>query len=546
MREYSTQKPIAGGLNYVPVGAGLPPIALWGIALGAQLGCRTPTGYARWAAPKTSPSLRDSGEAAYRSVTTSMYAPVSALAARSSAAKSYYIAQSRVWLACENGDARASWLAAIFPAADGNLVGVSVVQSENRVTRPKARALEGSVATTSLERPTPQVSRAHSRDFSVDYLRTTLTLMVLAHHSSLAYTTFAHFDKENIARSTAPVVDATRWIFLDYAENFNDVFFMSLMFFVSGLFVLPALRRHGTGAFLWDRFLRLGLPFAGAVLLLMPVAYYPSWQLAGHNSGFIDFYKRLATHGFAAGPPWFIWVLLFFDVVLALTLLPLQRYIPAAARFLLRFKERPVVLFAAVFVLAAVTYLPLLSRYGFGTWTNLLTSPFSFQISRFALYAMWFVFGFLVGAAGIQEGLLSRDGALARHWRLWTLGCVVAYNALWFAPRWISAEQWLSRFELGSLEALLWVASCVASCFGFLALFRGAQLHTTAWMNSLSRSAYVMYLVHYVYVTWTQKALLGIPIHASIKFLIVFLTVTLLSWLSAQFLLRIPGLNRIL
>jgi glucans biosynthesis protein C len=33
-----------------------------------------------------------------------------------------------------------------------------------------------------------------SRDLSIDYLRTTLTLMVLAHHSSLAYTSWAHFD----------------------------------------------------------------------------------------------------------------------------------------------------------------------------------------------------------------------------------------------------------------------------------------------------------------------------------------------------------------
>src|ERR1035437_8946838 len=58
--------------------------------------------------------------------------------------------------------------------------------------------------------------------FSIDYLRTTLTLMVLAHHSSLAYTTFAHFDKQHIFQSTAPVVDVTRWPFFDYAENFND------------------------------------------------------------------------------------------------------------------------------------------------------------------------------------------------------------------------------------------------------------------------------------------------------------------------------------
>jgi glucans biosynthesis protein C len=72
--------------------------------------------------------------------------------------------------------------------------------------------------------------------------------MVIAHHSCLAYTTFASFDKQDIFRSTAPVVDASRWVFFDYAENFNGVFFRSLMFFISGLFVYQALRRHGTAS----------------------------------------------------------------------------------------------------------------------------------------------------------------------------------------------------------------------------------------------------------------------------------------------------------
>ena len=143
-----------------------------------------------------------------------------------------------------------------------------------------------------------QVRQSRRRDLSIDYLRTTLTLMVLAHHSSLAYTTWAHFDNQHIFRSTAPIVDVTRWAFFDYAENFNDVFFMSLMFFVSGLFVYPALRRHGTFGFIRDRFLRLGVPFAFAVVFLMPIAYYASWQLTGRSAGFLDFYKRLAESGF--------------------------------------------------------------------------------------------------------------------------------------------------------------------------------------------------------------------------------------------------------
>jgi glucan biosynthesis protein C len=387
------------------------------------------------------------------------------------------------------------------------------------------------------------------RDLSIDYLRTTLTLMVLAHHSSLAYTSWAHFDREHIFRSTAPVVDGMRWAFFDYAENFNDVFFMSLMFFVSGLFVYPAIRKHGAVRFIRDRFLRLGVPFAFAVLFLMPIAYYASsqeaGQLSGQSVGFVDFYGSLARRGFPAGPPWFIWVLLLFDVVVALLLAPFAKQMPVVGRLMEKLKNHALATFAGMFVLAALVYLPLLKAYGFGAWTVVFTSPFAFQICRIGLYALWFVFGLLVGVPGFANGFLSRDGGLARRWPLWVLGCVVAYNALWFVPK-LGVFHGLPDLARGALEALLWVGSCVASSFGFLAFFRGVELKARPWMLSLCRAAYVMYLVHYVYVLWMQRLLIDAAYPAALKFGIVFGAAVLLSWGTAEGFLRVPGLKRIL
>jgi Acyltransferase family len=386
-----------------------------------------------------------------------------------------------------------------------------------------------------------ETKKPRQRDLSMDYLRTTLVLMVLGHHSSLAYTTFARFSVNPVTHaiiSTAPVVDTTRWGFFDYAENFNDVFFMALMFFVSGVFVYSALKRHGTLEFLRDRFLRLGLPFAVAVTLWMPVAYYAMWQRTGMDRGYWNYYKMLAARGFIVGPPWFVWLLLFFDVILALLALPVQRWLPGAGRWMGRVGKHPVAMFVALFFLSAIAYIPLLARFGFGTWVNLVTSPFTFQISRVALYALWFVLGFLVGIPGLDAGLLARDGALARHWKLWMVVCVAAYNVLIFAPR--LGGHW------GKAEPLFWVASCVASCFGFLAMFRGMEIHSRAWMSSLSRCAYVMYLVHYTYVLWLQRLMLNRQVFAGVKFVFVFLGTVLLSWLTAKALLRVPKLRAIL
>jgi hypothetical protein len=277
----------------------------------------------------------------------------------------------------------------------------------------------------------------------------------------------------------------------------------------------------------------------------MPIAYFVQWQLAGRNTGFLDFYRMLAARGFAAGPPWFIWVLLFFDCVLAFLLLPLGRYLQSAGNLMRRLEGHPFRTAATLFVLASAVYIPMLYAYGFGKWANFITSPFSFQVCRFGLYALWFVFGFLVGVPDFSEGLLARTGSLARHWRLWIVGSVLAYNALYFVPR-LSIVHQLSSPDRKLLEAFLWVASCVASCFGFLALFRGRHFERSPWMDSLARCAYIMYLVHYVFITWTQRMVLDVPIAAGFKFLFVFVSTTLASWAVAVVLLRIPHLKRIL
>jgi glucans biosynthesis protein C len=45
-----------------------------------------------------------------------------------------------------------------------------------------------------------------NRNLWIDYLRSALTVLVVAHHSSLAYTTFAHFDtKTYITRGPAKI-----------------------------------------------------------------------------------------------------------------------------------------------------------------------------------------------------------------------------------------------------------------------------------------------------------------------------------------------------
>src|SRR5215470_18864280 len=101
-------------------------------------------------------------------------------------------------------------------------------------------------------------------------LRAFVILLVLSFHSVLAYLQFLPaapfpFDSPPYLWRAFPIVDSNRWFGFDLYCAWQDVFLMSLFFFLSGLFVRPSLRRKGTQTFLLDRVLRLGVPFAFVV-----------------------------------------------------------------------------------------------------------------------------------------------------------------------------------------------------------------------------------------------------------------------------------------
>ncbi|MBK5017240.1 acyltransferase [Pantoea sp. S62] len=383
------------------------------------------------------------------------------------------------------------------------------------------------------------------RDISIDYLRATLTVMVVAHHSALAYTTFAHFNMAQYLESTAPVVNERHTIFLDYAENFNDVFFMSLMFFVSGLFVWPSLLCGGAMAFLKSRMLRLGIPFVALVPTLMPMAYYASWLITGSNEGFASYWLQNVTQGFTPGPLWFVWLLLLFDIVIAIVFLARQKRDIALMPKATLLERRPLLMAFIMFSACGFAYLPALKVFGFAGWSVFLVRPLYFQTSRFGLYLLWFMAGVWIGRGGTNRGLLARDGGLVRHWLLWVVGSVVAYTLLMTVPHSSIIMVGLSAPGRGALEAILWVLSCVASCFGFLAIFRGTVRRPHPWMNNLARCAYGIYLVHYLFVLWCQWLLLGQNLHAGVKFLITFIVALALSWATARVMLLVPAIRKV-
>jgi len=388
-----------------------------------------------------------------------------------------------------------------------------------------------------------------AHNLALGYLRGFLVVLVLAHHSVLAY-----IDAVPQAKSllTPPfswrafiVVDHRHWMGFGLFTGFNDDFFMSLMFFLSGLFVWSSLQRKGNANFVRDRLRRLGIPFLFAAAIIAPIAYYPAYLLTtGPHSAAGYVHDWLSFGDWPTGPAWFIWLLLAFDLAAAALYALMPNFGDAIGRIALNAREHPVRFFLLLVTASAAVFIPMLAIFGAMDWTSI--GPFQFQTARMFHYAVYFLAGIGVGAYGIERGLLASDGVLARHWLRWTIGMLVAFAvSVVFMVIVISKGAATSPIILNTVGGAMFAVTCGAISFAFLALFvRFATRRRWIW-DSLSDNEYGMYLIHYMFVSWLQLAILSSPLPAIAKGLLVFAGVLLLSWGTSASIRRISAVSRI-
>lgn len=386
-------------------------------------------------------------------------------------------------------------------------------------------------------------------NISIGYLRAFITLLVVAHHSAIAYATFTPPVAPSLAApprwwQAFPIVDSQKWAGAAVIVGFNDTFFMSLMFFVSGLFVWKSLQRKKAAEFLRDRTMRLGLPFIVAAAVIAPLAYYPTYlQIGQHGArGFVHQWLSLGV--WPAGPAWFVWLLLAFDYVFAELYLAKPNFAEVAGSFFARFANKPALFLGCLIAISAAVYIPLAMKFNPLSWTQF--GPFAFQTSRLLHYFVYFLMGTALGAYGIDRGVLASAGTLARRWLLWAVAAIVIFLG--------SSALYIAMITTGKAGLALWqvfgdlvfTITCATTSLAMLAVFVRFAKKSRAIFDSLRDNAYGIYLVHYAFVSWLQYALLKSHLSGFTKLTIVLASAVALSWITIAALRRIPGVARVI
>jgi len=356
------------------------------------------------------------------------------------------------------------------------------------------------------------VCGASSRIHYLDNLRALAMMLGLYLHGALAYAQPAR----SVWIATNPegsvAVDATIW--------YIHLFRMGLFFLLSGYFAKLMIQRKGLKPFLWNRVIRIALPFvlflpllmvAMAIVFVFAFAYVKQPQgllglivAAGQDPEAAKSSTRYTTMHL-----WFLYYLLMFSLLAAVCSrwqrlkfdwLFERKYLLALSPLTLV----PGVMGGGLPIAAPETFIP--------TWW-----PFAFY--GLFYWVGWQLFG--------REELL--DHLQPWCWSLVLAGFVLFIPHYFLLPAldiaWIQQATEFGSLTPSLLESVL--AAYLSSILTLSALLVGRRLlgRSNAWLKFWADSSYWVYLIHLPIILFLQTLLIPVAIPTMVKLaLVIFVT----------------------
>ncbi len=151
------------------------------------------------------------------------------------------------------------------------------------------------------------------RRYDLDWLRVIVFALLIFYHVGMFFVPWGWHVKNNV------IYDWLRW-----PMSFLNQWRLPILFVISGMGTYYALGKRSMGKFMWERFLRLGIPLVVGMILIVPPQVYLERLVDGTFTG--SYWKYFTTIAFDGIYPegnyswhhlWFLPYLLVFSLILA-------------------------------------------------------------------------------------------------------------------------------------------------------------------------------------------------------------------------------------
>jgi surface polysaccharide O-acyltransferase-like enzyme len=372
-------------------------------------------------------------------------------------------------------------------------------------------------------------SKSPSRLFHLDNLRIYLTILVIIHHTAIAYGgagDWAIID---------PAVDDVSPIFLTFFTAVNQSYFMSVFFLLAGYFTPKSFDKKGPGNFLKDRMIRLGIPLLifTTVILNINEYIYSTFYL---KTSFAPIWTYSPAH------LWFLQALLIFTIVYVIYRIIADRN-PTRKLFQYyqdRFPPNSI-LVLSIIILTILTFLVRL-KFPVGNWTLRI------QLANFVHYGFAFYAGILAQRDDWFNRLTKKQ---ARGWGIVSLIVMPLIFVLMIAGGLLENTANIVMFFGGmywqSFGYVLWETILFISISVFLLnFFRERLSKAGAVARFMSSNVYTVYIIHLTLLWVLNIIFLPVAIPTILKFLIVSVIAIPVSFALSALIRKIPYAKRVL
>lgn len=361
------------------------------------------------------------------------------------------------------------------------------------------------------------------RLFYLDNLRVYLTILVILHHTAMAYSGTGEWSIVD------PMIDDISPIILTFFTALNQSYFMSLFFIIAGYFTPLSLEKKGKTHFIKDRLIRLGIP----LLLFTPI------NLIINDYLYCVYYLKKPfslTFSYSPAHLWFLQALLIFTIFyvvfkgLADWIAPNHKFYCYQDRF-----PTNAMLVWSVIILAVLTFsVRLVFPLG--------RTVAGLQLGHFVHYIFSFSVGIMAQRGDWFNKLKKRQ---ARQWGGITLVVIPLILVLMIGDGSLVIQESIAKF-LGGMHwqafgYALWETILFIGITVFLLYFFRDRLNKAgSLLRLMAKNVYTVYIIHLTLVWGMNILFLSISIPTILKFFFVSLLTIPLSFVLSSLIRKIP------
>ena len=372
-----------------------------------------------------------------------------------------------------------------------------------------------------------------------DNLRLCFVVFVVLEHSGNAYSNLSWW----------PVADEAVSMAVGWFSAFFDALNMPLLFFISGYFAIPTMRKRGPAAFLIGKLKRLGIPWLVCILAVCPVlplVYHYTRDGFRLTTGYWDLWARLMGNflrfdfgivpsmdalmqndGFYQRYMWFLSLLILFFCLFGAIYAIRTRWFDRSEASLPDFHPTAFSALKMILAVGLLTAVPSFCIVGliltFGPESSgpeplfSLFNVIQFRPSRLTFFILYFGMGILC----YRNRWIERDRFDGRL-KTWAGAFCVLLTAYLYT-RHIMLYGPGGTEEIAGVVMFFILSFLTASGLGLSVSLASRYWNRPSQMNrNPAANSYNIYLSHYLFVITFQLILLSVPgIPGLVKFAVV-------------------------